>query len=112
MVAPNLFFLFAALIAAAPVPLWANPLPVAPRAGTPQAQIDGILASLLSILCEIKPLNKILCQKQGQSSVTVSTPLGSANGVADTSTVGRFAVRYASANRWQSAVMATSWKLP
>ena len=108
MLALHVFLVLAVLCAAAPAPLWAKP--IFPRAGTPQAHPDGILADLLSLLCDIKPLNKILCQRKG--SLSISTPLGTATGVADTSTVGRFAVRYASANRWQSAVMATTWQFP
>lgn len=49
---------------------------------------------------------------QDKPATSVSTPLGTAQGVADTSTVTRFVVRYASAGRWQDPSVATQWELP
>lgn len=101
------------LLAVLPL-LGATPVPAAPSSGTPQ---HHAIAELLSFLCSIKPLNVLLCGSnfKGSSngaSVTITTPLGDASGVADTSSVGRFAVRYATAGRWQKSVIATKWELP
>lgn len=66
--------------------------------------------------CEYSPplVQKLLCSRELSTTTptTVTTPLGAADGVTDTSGVVRFVVRYASANRWQSASLATSWQLP
>lgn len=45
------------------------------------------------------------------SVVNISTAVGSATGVVDSSAV-RFPVKYASADRWQPSVMSSSWILP
>ncbi|EJD02246.1 alpha/beta-hydrolase [Fomitiporia mediterranea MF3/22] len=92
----------------------ATPVPVASSAGTRQRHA---IAELLSFLCSIKPLNVLLCGShskgsQNDASVTITTPLGDASGVADTSSVGRFAVRYATAERWQESTMVSKWELP
>ncbi|KIJ16980.1 hypothetical protein PAXINDRAFT_74662 [Paxillus involutus ATCC 200175] len=44
--------------------------------------------------------------------LSISTPLGTAQGVGDTAAVNRFAVKYASAQRWQPSTVATTWELP
>ncbi|TDL24934.1 alpha/beta-hydrolase [Rickenella mellea] len=46
-----------------------------------------------------------------QGAITVNTPVGQATGVVDGGAV-RFTVRYATANRWQPSVVATTWTLP
>ncbi|KAH8117062.1 alpha/beta-hydrolase [Phellopilus nigrolimitatus] len=94
------------LLLAVPIQLGATPVPAAP--GMHRRSVAG----WLSPLCSVKPLNLFCPSKAPSSSFSVSTPLGSASGVVDTSTVGRFAVRYASANRWEASVMATKWELP
>ncbi|EIW84838.1 alpha beta-hydrolase [Coniophora puteana RWD-64-598 SS2] len=45
-------------------------------------------------------------------STAVQTALGTAQGVVDVSGVNRFAVRYASADRWQPSTIAATWELP
>ncbi|KIJ69164.1 hypothetical protein HYDPIDRAFT_172623 [Hydnomerulius pinastri MD-312] len=56
---------------------------------------------------------KFLCPRQGNTGgLSISTPLGSAQGVLDTAAVSRFAVKYASAERWQPSTLATTWELP
>ncbi|KAJ7057293.1 alpha beta-hydrolase [Mycena amicta] len=43
---------------------------------------------------------------------SVSTPLGTAQGVVGVRGATRYAVRYATANRWEESVIASSWQLP
>jgi hypothetical protein len=48
-----------------------------------------------------------------QSPVTrVTTPLGVAQGTAPVNGVSRFAVKYASAQRWENPVVVDTWELP
>jgi hypothetical protein len=42
----------------------------------------------------------------------VSTPIGTAQGTIAIKGISRFAVRYASAQRWKNAQVATEWELP
>ena len=65
-------------------------------------------------LCNLSPLvKKVLCPRQQASNpTTVSTPIGTAQGTADDAGAARFAVRYASAARWQLPQLATAWELP
>ena len=95
------------------LPLGATPLPQASPSGTRRQH--GI-AELLSFLCNIRPLNFLLCGQHFpgpiDGSITISTPLGDATGSADSSAAARFAVRYATAGRWQDSVVATTWELP
>jgi hypothetical protein len=42
----------------------------------------------------------------------VQTPIGIAPGTTPISGISRFAVRYASARRWQNAEVAGTWELP
>jgi len=42
----------------------------------------------------------------------VVTPIGIARGTIPINGISRFAVRYASAQRWQNAHIATEWELP
>ncbi|KAF8145591.1 alpha/beta-hydrolase [Mycena galopus ATCC 62051] len=44
--------------------------------------------------------------------VSVSTPLGIAQGTLDVDGANRFAVRYANASRWASSTVVTEWQLP
>lgn len=46
------------------------------------------------------------------SAITIKTPLGVATGSMGDSGTARFAVRYATANRWQESTVASSWDLP
>ena len=97
---PLLLLLVSSLSGATPI--------TAPRAGMQQREIPSLLASL----CSHKPLKFLCSSPQAAKTVTVSTPLGPATGVADSATVGRFAVRYATASRWKDSVMATKWQFP
>ncbi|KAH9857214.1 alpha/beta-hydrolase [Lenzites betulinus] len=65
-------------------------------------------------LCKLSPgIAKVLCPRQSPSnSVDVSTPIGTAKGTADSGGATRFAVKYASATRWQPSTLATQWELP
>ncbi|KAF9070875.1 Alpha/Beta hydrolase protein [Rhodocollybia butyracea] len=70
----------------------------------------------LSVLCGLpligQLLGKLCPPKQSlKSSLTVKTAIGTAQGVAD-SGINRFAVRYASAERWAESNVATTWSLP
>ncbi|KAG1756333.1 Carboxylesterase [Suillus paluster] len=53
-----------------------------------------------------------LCLQEGSTALSVNTPLGVAQGTADVSGVNRFAVKYASAERWSPSSMVTAWALP
>lgn len=64
------------------------------------------------LLCQIPIVKDFLCPRQSSSGTSVKTPLGTAQGTADTSNANRFVVKYASANRWQASVMTTNWTLP
>ncbi|OBZ69107.1 Para-nitrobenzyl esterase [Grifola frondosa] len=55
---------------------------------------------------------KGLCPRQGSSTLTVDTPLGTAHGTSDGSDAVRFAVKYGSANRWQPSAVVSTWQLP
>ncbi|KAJ6461736.1 alpha/beta-hydrolase [Mycena sanguinolenta] len=44
--------------------------------------------------------------------VSVSTPLGTAQGILDVDGANRFAVRYANATRWAPSNVVTEWQLP
>ncbi|KAI5119949.1 hypothetical protein M0805_002138 [Coniferiporia weirii] len=101
-------FLLPLLLLLAPFPLGATPLPATPDAGMQQRGI----ANLLSLLCSTNPLKLLCSSSKAPQSLTISTPLGFASGVADSTSVGRFSVRYATATRWQESVMAASWELP
>ncbi|KAJ7818329.1 alpha/beta-hydrolase [Mycena olivaceomarginata] len=45
-------------------------------------------------------------------AVSVSTPLGTAQGTLDVAGANRFAVRYATASRWALSTIVTEWQLP
>lgn len=64
------------------------------------------------ILCNIPIINTLLCPRQGTSGITITTPLGKAQGVVDPSGAYRFPVKYGSAQRWAASSMATTWQLP
>lgn len=42
----------------------------------------------------------------------VETPIGTAQGTEPVNGISRFAVKYASAQRWQNSVAARKWELP
>ncbi|KAI0664699.1 alpha/beta-hydrolase [Cubamyces menziesii] len=66
-----------------------------------------------SELCKLSPrLAKILCPRDTPTgSVSVSTPIGTAEGTSDDAAT-RFAVKYASASRFEPPTLATQWELP
>ncbi|EIN07109.1 alpha/beta-hydrolase [Punctularia strigosozonata HHB-11173 SS5] len=64
------------------------------------------------LLCKIPILRAILCPRDSTQTVSVSTPLGSATGVMDTTTAARYSVKYGSASRWKSSSVVTTWALP
>ncbi|KIK67452.1 hypothetical protein GYMLUDRAFT_37580 [Collybiopsis luxurians FD-317 M1] len=69
----------------------------------------------LAILCDIPIVREFtgLCPRQSQgNTVSVSTRIGTAVGTSDSSGVNRFAVKYASADRWAASTVATAWQLP
>ncbi|KAK7063418.1 carboxylic ester hydrolase [Favolaschia claudopus] len=45
-------------------------------------------------------------------AVSVSTPLGTAQGTLDVDGANRFSVRYATASRWKASTIVTQWQLP
>lgn len=58
-------------------------------------------------------IRRALCPRDSSSgSNTVDTPIGTAQGTSDDSSVMRFAVKYASAARWQAPEIVTAWELP
>ncbi|KAI0372978.1 alpha/beta-hydrolase [Pilatotrama ljubarskyi] len=67
-----------------------------------------------SELCKLSPrLAKVLCPRDSTSStVSVSTPIGTAQGTSDDAGATRFAVKYASVTRWQPSTVALKWELP
>lgn len=46
------------------------------------------------------------------STVNIATAIGTAEGVSDIPGANRFAVRYASAERWGKSSIATTWEFP
>ncbi|KAJ3836843.1 alpha/beta-hydrolase [Lentinula raphanica] len=69
----------------------------------------------LAILCKLPIVRLIdsLCPRETSSNThSISTPIGTAEGVVDVSGVNRFAVRYASAARWAESHISTTWALP
>ncbi|PIL24277.1 hypothetical protein GSI_14030 [Ganoderma sinense ZZ0214-1] len=70
--------------------------------------------SLKSELCRLSPIiQKVLCPRQSSGNTnSVTTPIGTALGTSDDSGATRFAVKYASASRWQQSTLATTWELP
>ncbi|KAI0273462.1 alpha beta-hydrolase [Gloeopeniophorella convolvens] len=64
------------------------------------------------LLCTLHLLPRALCPRQSSSGNSVSTPIGTAQGTSPNNGAVRFAVKYASAQRWQNPVVATAWDLP
>ena len=65
-------------------------------------------------LCKLSPfIRKALCPRDTSASPTsVDTPIGTAQGASDSSGATRFAVKYASASRWELPQIASAWELP
>ncbi|KIP04759.1 hypothetical protein PHLGIDRAFT_129302 [Phlebiopsis gigantea 11061_1 CR5-6] len=92
----------AAAAAASPVTLHRDPFfPPVP------VTAEGLLCRL-----PIPAVREILCPRQGSSSPTVKTSIGTATGVADGSSAVRYAVRYGQASRWQPSSVVTQWQFP
>lgn len=109
-------FLTLALSLSLVVHSWAAPATLEPRISTTIADLKfpQIPANLL---CDIPFISQWICPRDSggsstSSSLSVSTPLGTAEGTSDTSGVVRYAVRYGSADRWQPSSVVTSWALP
>lgn len=64
------------------------------------------------LLCSLPIIQQFLCPRGGSSSPTVKTPLGNAQGVADSNNAVRFAVRYGQAARWQPSTVVSAWQFP
>ena len=64
-------------------------------------------------LCKLSPfVQKILCPRDTTANpTTVDTPIGTAHGTTDGSAT-RFAVKFASASRWQAPQIVQAWELP
>ncbi|KAJ3488986.1 hypothetical protein NLI96_g2463 [Meripilus lineatus] len=75
--------------------------------GNPPVFHPGLLCNL-----PIPVVQQLLCPRQSTPSLNVLTPLGIARGAADGSNAARFAVKYASASRWQPSSLVTTWQLP
>ncbi|EJF66136.1 alpha/beta-hydrolase [Dichomitus squalens] len=65
-------------------------------------------------LCKLSPkISKALCPRQSTGGTnSVNTPIGTAQGTSDNAGATRFAVKYASASRWQPSTVSTTWELP
>ena len=65
-------------------------------------------------ICKLSPkIAKALCPRQTAGGTnSVKTPIGTAQGASDDAGATRFAVKYASASRWQPSTVATTWELP
>ena len=68
-------------------------------------------APLLPLICSFPTKPFFHPKKSMNLTQRVNTPIGSASGVISGG-VARFAVRYASADRWQPATQADVWKMP
>ncbi|TFY76542.1 hypothetical protein EWM64_g7471, partial [Hericium alpestre] len=64
------------------------------------------------LLCHLPIVKRVLCPRQSPSGPSVQTPIGTALGTEASAGGTRFAVKYASAQRWQDSTMATKWELP
>lgn len=73
-----------------------------------------LFASLfLFTLAGVSPVQpQPLCPSRELSGTRVTTPLGVAQGTVPTNGASRFAVKYASAQRWRDPVMASTWEMP
>ncbi|KAI0934568.1 hypothetical protein AcV5_006369 [Taiwanofungus camphoratus] len=89
---------------------WA--LPLASRATQPILKFPPITSKGIFCFIPIPMIQNALCPRQTSNSLTVSTPLGTAQGASDNSNAARFAVRYGTAARWQMSTVVTSWDLP
>ncbi|KZT09783.1 alpha/beta-hydrolase [Laetiporus sulphureus 93-53] len=103
-----LISLVAALLVVTP----SSAVPFGSQSGIPKLKFPDLGSS--SFWCNIPILDKLMCPRGtlATSNTSVSTPLGTAQGVIDTSGVVRFAVTYGSADRWEPSFVATLWELP
>ncbi|EGN95639.1 hypothetical protein SERLA73DRAFT_95197 [Serpula lacrymans var. lacrymans S7.3] len=85
---------------------WASPL------RNPDPRLSFPPLSPTSLLCDIPFVKAFLCPRDGSLGLSVNTPLGTAQGTVDVPNVNRYAVRYASADRWAPSTVATTWELP
>ncbi|TCD70982.1 hypothetical protein EIP91_000890 [Steccherinum ochraceum] len=101
--------------------VFASLLLLTTSSASPLFHRDGDLVSFppfvhRGILCDlpIPVVQKLLCPRQGSpsSTPTVNTPIGAAQGAADGSSVVRYSVKYADAQRWQASSVVAKWSLP
>ncbi|KAH9950203.1 alpha/beta-hydrolase [Amylocystis lapponica] len=87
---------------------WAFPV------GTQRSPLQNLPFVPTGLFCNIPfPLiQEALCPRQTTSSPVVMTPLGPAQGAADTTGATRFVVRYGNADRWQESTVVSSWEFP
>ncbi|KAJ7077465.1 alpha/beta-hydrolase [Mycena crocata] len=72
-----------------------------------------MVASVLSrVILALLPSVTLAFPSIVPRAVSVSTPLGTAQGVLDVAGANRFAVRYANATRWAPSTIVTEWNLP
>ncbi|PCH37718.1 alpha/beta-hydrolase [Wolfiporia cocos MD-104 SS10] len=105
--------LVVSLLVAAPT--WA--LPLVSRSKIPELKFPPVVSGNVFCNVPIPIIQAVLCPRDTSASsasttTSVSTPLGTAEGAADTSGVTRFAVRYGSADRWQPSSVVTAWEFP
>ncbi|KAH7911429.1 Alpha/Beta hydrolase protein [Hygrophoropsis aurantiaca] len=86
---------------------WASPVPSL----SPDTHLSRSF-DVKNWLCALPITRRLLCSRQSTSGLSVNTPLGTALGAVDIPTVNRFAVKYASADRWAPSTIATTWELP
>src|SRR5258708_3250340 len=89
----------------------ASPLPDQQFHGSDSALVSPLPGADV-FLCHLPFIKGILCRRKAPSGPFVITPLGIAHGSPCFNAANRFAVRYASAQRWQHSVAANTWKLP
>ncbi|KAF9227728.1 alpha/beta-hydrolase [Gyrodon lividus] len=106
-----LYALLSSLLLASPVVAW--PVPSVDLA-KPLSQATPAFRRGWVNYCHFSPYTpEFLCPRRGSTvGLSVSTPFGTAHGVVDTVAVNRFAIKYASAERWQPSTVATTWEFP
>lgn len=79
-------------------------------AASPLSSRQSSVGSSHPILCRLPILQLLFCHVQ--TPITVNTPLGTAHGIQVSNNVAKFTVKYASAQRWEPAVQATTLTPP
>jgi hypothetical protein len=86
---------------------------LSPALAAPTASKDDFRLPVLQTgyLCNVPMVSRLLCPRASTTSAKIVTLVGSGAGVSDGGAY-RYAVRYASASRWQPSKIVTSWSLP